>query len=38
VKIWSRIRLDRYALSEVDEAMDAVSAGRVIKALVDPAR
>jgi L-iditol 2-dehydrogenase len=34
--LWSQLKLERYPLSRVDEAMDAVAAGRVIKALVVP--
>lgn len=37
-KIWSKIRLDRYTLGKVDDAMDAVASGNAIKALVVPER
>ena len=34
---WAAIKSDRYALSHADEALEAVAAGQVIKALIDPA-
>lgn len=33
---WSRIKLDRYPLSRAGDALRAVAAGKVIKALIDP--
>ncbi len=33
---WSRMKLDRYALSQANEALDHVASGRVVKALIDP--
>ncbi|MFQ5493839.1 MAG: zinc-binding dehydrogenase [Phycisphaerae bacterium] len=36
--LWSGVSLARYALSQVDAAMDAVAAGEVVKALVVPER
>ncbi|UCE02847.1 MAG: zinc-binding dehydrogenase [Candidatus Latescibacterota bacterium] len=34
--IWERIPLQAYALEHLNEALDDVAAGRVVKALVDP--
>jgi L-iditol 2-dehydrogenase len=33
---WTRLHLDRYGLRDANAALDAVAAGRVIKALIDP--
>lgn len=33
---WDQLSLSRYSLSQVDQAMDAVSAGETIKALITP--
>lgn len=33
---WSQLRLERYTLSRVNEALEAVAAGKVIKALIVP--
>jgi len=35
-RLWDAVRLDRYTLSQVNEALDAVEAGRVVKALIEP--
>ena len=35
---WSRLKLDRYALTDANEALEAVASGRAIKALIDPKR
>lgn len=35
-KMWSNFKLERYTLSQVDEAMDQVARGKTIKALVVP--
>jgi L-iditol 2-dehydrogenase len=35
---WSRLKLDRYALSEANDALEAVAGGRAIKALIEPKR
>ncbi|MFQ5747617.1 MAG: zinc-binding dehydrogenase, partial [Gemmatimonadota bacterium] len=34
---WSRLKLATYGLGGLDEALEAVERGRVVKALVDPA-
>jgi L-iditol 2-dehydrogenase len=34
---WGRLPLPRYGLARADEALDDVAAGRVVKALIDPA-
>jgi L-iditol 2-dehydrogenase len=34
--IWERIPLQPYALERLNEALDDVAAGRVVKAVVDP--
>lgn len=38
VALWSQIELQRYTLSQINEALDDVAAGRSIKALVVPRR
>ncbi len=35
--VWERIPMRRYGLHDVDQALDDVETGRVVKALVDPA-
>ena len=35
-RLWSAIRLKRYSLSQVNEALEDVAAARSIKALIDP--
>lgn len=35
---WTRLRLQRFGLDHVNDALDRVAAGTVIKALVDPAQ
>lgn len=35
---WSRLRLERYGLAHADDALAAVASGRVVKALIDPAK
>jgi L-iditol 2-dehydrogenase len=36
-EVWSRMKLDSYGLKEANEALSAVSEGRVLKALIKPA-
>ena len=36
--LWRHVKLDRYPLSQVNEALEAVAAGMVVKALVVPER
>ncbi len=36
--MWSQLKLERYTLSEVNEALEAVASGRAIKALIVPKR
>jgi L-iditol 2-dehydrogenase len=35
-KPWTHMQLDRYALNQANDAIDAVAFGRVVKALIDP--
>jgi len=35
-RLWDAVRLERFKLSQVNEALDAVEAGRVVKALIEP--
>jgi len=35
---WRTMRLDRYGLADAQRALDDVAGGRVVKALIDPAR
>ncbi len=34
--LWSNVKLERFALGDVDDALDAVAEGRIVKALVVP--
>ena len=36
--LWSQLKLDRYNLSKVNEALEEVASGRSIKALIVPRR
>jgi hypothetical protein len=35
---WEQVRLDTYSLTDANAALDAVEAGTVVKALIDPQR
>ncbi len=37
-KPWAAMKLDRYGLSDANDALAAVASGRVVKALIDPKR
>jgi L-iditol 2-dehydrogenase len=35
-QLWSAMKLERFGLAQANDALEAVAAGKVVKALIDP--